>query len=530
MCKKLLIVSLSGIQDYIRMSRKISDLKISSIRAAKAISFLKSRTEQFLTKNCAEVKLLMGEAKETGNDKQEQNMTVSWRDEDFADRSIPDFFIFSFCSDSKAADIEAGLGKFLKGSFRGISDHSEQAEMMPEDISFYLAVCNWEGSGENDGYEEAYRKVQRRLRAKKNDRMSEVSFRADPSECEAEIKEIVGTKKIRRGICVLCGKRKGYTCAGEEVQGKLTEYLCPTCRKKRAAGEALRDFKELSTKMVAEEGASSDETGKYYTLIQADLDDMGKYMSGEMKDRGERTLREYQEDLIWQINEYQKNVKDGLGKLLGKTHIIYCGGDDLLFFCPVHKVWDALKKIHDARKQAFQQSRITCSVNVTIVHWREPMKHIVKTSNEQLAGVKEHYRSEGKGGLGLTLSYGGSFSRTVYLKGEECQDELSRLINDFQCGKLSRSLIYSLEEELCGFGNNMSYEEYELLEPILRSEIRRITARKCTDANEGALVSRLLDPFIVRVRNGFCIDFEAYFNLLHIAEKWAQCRRERRRV
>lgn len=78
-----------------------------------------------------------------------------------------------------------------------------------------------------------------------------------------------------------------------------------------------------------------------------------------------------------------------------------------------------------------------------------------------------------------------------------------------------------------GWGENFGVDEYTDLRFIMNNETKRIVGRKSEGRSSEEkqeltdLLINLRNDVTKEAKDGFCIDFNAYFDLMHIAEKLA---------
>lgn len=487
MKETLIYISLCGIQEYISQSRKTSDLKISS----DIVKNMMPKLRQYLKKYAAN----------------KGNMSVESL---FADELTSADFLLAIMFDNrdKALSVKE-LEEEIQDTLKTCAN--KEKNFFPEEIGCFVAAAEML-NGKNS-YENAYSEVSDRLFAYKNDRLGGVHF-GNWMKPEA-----VGTGNK---LCTVCNKRPGVI----DINKEKGEWLCTECNEKRVNFKDNAEFP--STQDIAEIDMDIHRTRLYYALVQMDLDNLGIYMSGEKGRREGEDLLSYQTDLARDIRNFSDAAAKSVESIVpsDKKLVVYNGGDDLLFFCPLHKVWEVIKKVEEDLHDALGDRRITCSKSIVIAHYKEPLRHVVKTSRRQLQAVKNRYEEEGKDGLSLTLLYNGNTSRNICLRDERIYEIGKKIVDVFSGQSLTRSVIFTLEKELLPFGQYMDYEEFPKLGEIINSEIGRITARKSKQGQEEEMKTLMLSAFHLFLHQGvggMKVELESYFDMLCIFDKWAQC-------
>ena len=460
MGEKLLLVSVSGVQEYISRAKKTADLYGSSHRVIKQILWIKKRIQREF-ESC---ELLLGEG------------VVG---------DPPNFFIAKLQTDKTSEEVEKQILNVLM----------KEGERCSEDLPCFITVCSMK-----ENYQEAYKFLYRKFQAYKNNRLNAFLPKQESEE------------QVTSHICSICGIRLANSLVDEE-------YLCSECRNKRKEGKRIAF-------------PSTENFGSlYYALVRIDIDDMGMYISGEKGWERDEELHNYQKKISRAANEFFIKEKEFINQEVKKVTenenaVIYAGGDDMLFFCPVFCIEDITKKLESDWIEMCD-SGMTFSKSIIVAHCKEPLRYVLKKSRESMEQVKQHYRKDGKGGCCFSVLYRGSGSRMIFVKGDRMQNHFYSLISAFCRHQFSRSVIFQMEEEFTGWGENFGVDEYTDLRFIMNNETKRIVGRK--SEGKSSEEKQELTDLLINLRNdvtkeakdGFYIDFNAYFDLMHIAEKLA---------
>lgn len=280
------------------------------------------------------------------------------------------------------------------------------------------------------------------------------------------------------------------------------------------------------------------EPSSYYSLVRMDIDNLGTYLSGEncTEEIKRRDLQEFHTRIYQCFGQYGVKVRTVLDKIeiLGKENrkevlSIYTGGDDILFFCPLHKIIEVLKEIKEVfvketdklKKYLKPGVALSFSTSIVIAHRKNPLKQVVQISQQKLEAVKQYYEEQEKGGIALTMIYRGGNVKACFLKGEEAYPVMGNTVQVFQRnGVVSKSFLYALQAELQFIPEEIDTINCENLYKIVKSEIKRISERKIKGQGEGEQTNMFLESLELFITNNIlCIKY--YLDFLNIAGKWA---------
>ena len=527
---KLLLISLSNIQNFISNARKTKDLYKGSTIVKDMILELQTMFlelhEQFKI--------------ETEDRKYEYYFQILEEKEEKRE-TVPNFLLYKIkwiwkTKQEWKEDFEENqaIEKILYKKLDEKIEEKRSKIFFPYDIITYIVIENLE-----DSYKESYINIHRRLQAHKN---SGILVKHLFSETQNSSNDLVKGQHI----CSLCGIRYGEE--QEEIPDETKkesedksdkEYLCNECKKKRdytkekdknSNAEEEKNFPSVD---IFSRLGSIRET--HYAIIRADIDNMGKKMSQADKEIGNNNcdLAGAQQKLKKFLLEFSKEIVDIVSKIDEENRLlIYAGGDDMLFFCPINKIIPTLEKMEVAlkeqwKKEVSEKSRITMSKCVTIVHKNVPLKRVMQLSKMYLEETKNYCFKENKktknkiGFLLITSGYEQTFSiidtEDFYL--------IKVILKSLQEKKFSRTFFYQLEKAILPFGEEFDVDE-RILEEIIRNEIKRILYRKsgCQEADRkqlayefGILFSAFQKP---NEEGGVHQKLNYFFNLLHIIDKW----------
>lgn len=140
------------------------------------------------------------------------------------------------------------------------------------------------------------------------------------------------------------------------------------------------------------------EPNPYFGILVADGDQIGDAIASI---GSEPAHREFSTNLSRFAETANKCVVEALG------HLVYCGGDDVLAFVPVHTALECTARL----AQGFHEGTgLTLSVGLAIVHYREPLYLTLPLARSAERRAKEH----GRNGLYLEWHSRGGQSRAAW--------------------------------------------------------------------------------------------------------------------
>lgn len=525
--KKLLLISFGNVQNFISNARKTIDLYNGSMIVQKLVL----ATQEILYEI---------------NVNEESSIKIDSDNEDkVEEKNVPNFLLYrcSYSGNRDNEQLENCIFEMVKKELNKRVRVQERNFFVPEDIIPYVVMVDYD---END-YQNAYAKIHQKLNGYKNSEKNGNTF------CN---KQSGGNNEIVKHVCSMCGIRYGEKYIdkvflwNKKLEEKKIEYLCEECKGKREWGKNQSEGK--SENREKEPSKQSNKTthfdsvdsiaklvkndGTYYGIIRADMDDMGKKMGMVDSSYKEMGLREWQKNLKIFLKEFMKEMTSYLRNLEeGKELLIYAGGDDILFFCPIDKIIPTLKKI-DELIEEFGKSigeqkidisdKITMSKCVTITHKHVPLKRVIQLSKEYLEQTKSFQFKKGyhrKNKVGFLMIFGGyDFDFTV-IKQENmrCFSHILQGINK----EYSRSFFYQLQNQIMKFGTEIPEKDKNILK-IIKNDMRRILRRKIKNntVNVEQYVDELYKLYLMFIEDGAykrLINSPYFFNMLHIMDKWA---------
>lgn len=283
---------------------------------------------------------------------------------------------------------------------------------------------------------------------------------------------------------------------------------------------------------------------KYYALIKADIDNLGKWMSGkyvkkDVKNQG-FDLKEYQQIVSGNLSEFVRKVA---GKLDNEyVQPVYIGGDDILFFRNPKGLFteeneinnidqldqlmeETFERIKEQLQEKFKENIIednkemTLSKSIVVAHYKTPLQNVLNISRTTLDEAKARYKddiSSSKQGVAITYITGSRTVKTSYIHKNDYRD-VKKLQNEFK-KELSKGIIFQIEKALkpLKINNCKSYDQYIMNKNISDTLIKKVlNNKKYEDENSNQII---LNIFSQQCSGEIeSIDEENFYNVLHVA-------------
>lgn len=244
---------------------------------------------------------------------------------------------------------------------------------------------------------------------------------------------------------------------------------------------------------------------KYYAVIRIDADDMGSKLNFDyfnaIKNResiSDQTMSTdflgYQKKLssklvdrcqllIDYINEHKDTVKD-----------IYIGGDDILLFCSIGEVLKILEIF--SIPICFDDHYISFSSSVIYAHYNTSLSYVLKTGSESLKHVKEKYRTYGndsKNAVVIDFITGSGAKFSTDFKNKIENTKLMETIVSSLNVSTSKSFVYKISDIILKMNTPMHYDDYLKFGKLLDHEIKRVLRRKTSKSDDKIYVDHLAD-------------------------------------
>lgn len=268
---------------------------------------------------------------------------------------------------------------------------------------------------------------------------------------------------------------------------------------------------------------------KYYALIAFDVDDLGKWLSGDDL-KNKEDLRTFHERLSGKLIEFGKWAKNYLDTPKGQ--VAYAGGDDFLGFVNLRHLFDAMKELRSKFDEVVNckqitdfiegDDTITFSAGVAVAHYKIPLgivlkeakkaEDVAKKKGEKNAFALSVLKHSGDSHLAHAkwkLSDNFSFQEKTY-KGNA--DRLLFLIELLQSSH-SNTFIKNLNRELPDLVNKDGHiYEKQIFETEMKRLIKRSVHPGYAEEYSNSLNEQMADLFD---DNGFV---ENFLELLNIAD------------
>jgi len=204
----------------------------------------------------------------------------------------------------------------------------------------------------------------------------------------------------------------------------------------------------------------------YYAFLVADGDNMGKIISQitSSSEHGEMSVS---------LSKFSEAAKGIVEQHYGVP--VYCGGDDLMAYLPLHTVLDCATNLAEqfsAEMKQFQMepsSQPTLSIGIVVAHHVEPLSDTLDLARKAERVAKS---VPGKHGLAITVSKRSGVDRTIKGKQTMMSARLKELIDWRRSNAIPGGIPYELQKLQQVLGRSESSTE------ALIAEATRIIKRK----------------------------------------------------
>ena len=293
------------------------------------------------------------------------------------------------------------------------------------------------------------------------------------------------------------------------------------------------DYKEI-LKIIKEENPPT-----YYAVLIMDGDEIGKWLKGEKMARIKELLHpkvveslKEKEDIKnilcfrhpmsasihqdfsrrltnFALNKVRKKVEEvNYGKL------IYAGGDDILAFLPVEKVFDCAYSLQKEFKEVLGE-KASMSAGIGIIHWKYPLRLALSRVRESERKAKDRYGRDAFSVIYLARSGEERFFGSKW----KIKDFFDDLACWFKNQKISKGFGYAFLEFIERVvGENGEEEEVkELIEIELIRVLRRKIKNGLKEEEKKEMEEKFLDIF--KNRGNYNLGLRDFANMVIIVER-----------
>ena len=173
------------------------------------------------------------------------------------------------------------------------------------------------------------------------------------------------------------------------------DWILNKLREKGKCEEKNKIIKKYMQELYKGENDKKDMPTKYYAVIKMDIDDLGKWLSGEyFKDDDLLNQQISLSKILYEFSQKIEHLLEDKGK------VVYAGGDDFLFFVTLDNMFEVIKEIENNFEEVQSidciknsNKKITFSTSVVVAHYKTPLSQVLKILNETLNIAKERYLS-----------------------------------------------------------------------------------------------------------------------------------------
>ncbi|OPJ62769.1 Cas10/Cmr2 second palm domain-containing protein [Clostridium oryzae] len=280
-----------------------------------------------------------------------------------------------------------------------------------------------------------------------------------------------------------------------------------------------------------------------YCLMQLDVDDLGKWIRGEfLKNKDTDELKNFQKKLSAFLIEFGLELRSFFEK--SECQVVYSGGDDSLIILPTEEIMYALDNIDkifeelvwNKMKKYFDITRkISYSISATIAKCNNPLGYSIQRSREELERVKTRFNREADNKNGVSFNYIINDGKEIvcYLRRNTVKLFYS-LVKEYENIEEDGSFSYInwYETEFSKFNyTDISFENLLSLKTIMKCEMKRLLGRSIKGRNSEEnrvhyingmieLLNKLyLENYTENRSNHITIDFLNILNTFKLYEK-----------
>lgn len=293
-----------------------------------------------------------------------------------------------------------------------------------------------------------------------------------------------------------------------------SEHLCSICLLKRLYPRLHRSIGIESFESTR--GFTEGQDG-YFAIVMADGDDMGKWIGGRdtaLSSHEPGTLQ-YHQELSRRLTQFAEvevpDITEQFNDSEGRVQLIYAGGDDVLAFVSLAKVFPFLRMAHDrfGSEQGLHESA-TMSAGIAIVHSSMPLQHAIRVAREMEHQAKQ---LDGKDGVGIQIVSNSGQGRRFVVP----FDQLERLdrIRESLMTDVSTTFMYHFFEAFRRFGPTDAEKPFLNTPALIRSEIKRLVLR----ASSGRASADRLEQLVDDLHNLYLLpDVRTLLEYFHLLE------------
>lgn len=467
-----LTFTIGGVQDYIAASRKIWDLWSGSF----LISYLTSKAIKALLKDsrCTNTVLVFPD--------KNNPLIKQQADEAIFKTSIPNKFLaIAECDESDirqvCKDMEKAVrdtyGELLKKPIKDIPvlnnlPKEEQEKLISQESEwiecYWLAKEISEDLG-NLNNPETRKKTVAKLQANLGLELAMLKNYRTVLSRQIEEKETREQDK-----CSLCGKR----VARIQDKNKKHEKLCLNCYAKRKINKTIPECENIRNngKPTHLDNVSTRDFSevKYYAIYQADGDSMGD------------TVKDNPEELSKKLLDFSNAVWQQEPMADKNATLIYCGGDDVLYFSDVKSVLDIAcdtNKLFGEKVRISENDKtLTMSAGIHISHNKESMSLALENARRAEKASKD----AGKDRFTISVDKRSGDFVSWTAKNWKMAAYFKYMANVFRKDDVSTALYYQLRDELSVFAGDRNAADKNqpaaIPEEQLRNRIEFILGRR----------------------------------------------------
>ena len=221
---------------------------------------------------------------------------------------------------------------------------------------------------------------------------------------------------------------------------------------KPTAEQYCPDLIEIAQTLYKNNIAGKVHLSSYYACLKFDGDNMGDFYREMQCPSEHRNLSKKICDFANEAKRIIEIDSEGL--------CVYAGGEDVLAFIPIHKLFTGLIKLHEV---FLEKTEITFSAGIVIAHLMQPLKEVLMAVGKMEHSAKQ---VEGKNAYSLSLMKRSGELRTVCYPFYQADDQKYDTLNAFN------ELIVLLSKET--YSKALIYDLIQLLNPLVDGSGQKI--------------------------------------------------------
>lgn len=271
-------------------------------------------------------------------------------------------------------------GKGAKSEWKRRWDR--QIELLPE-ITWQICPIG------EDGYENAYKRCQALLAARRNTRdfpqfLTDDAQEGVPKDALTGKEEAIGDEDFQKKL---------FSEEKEGPYGAITlvkRFWHKSFLRERLGARIADFYKGVAYESVPDVAKKNLESGNPYVAVLAmGGDKMGEWMSGNRRLGDAQTLEEHHGEFSKRLADFSKVSAKIVEKHCGQ--LVYAGGDDVLAMLPATRAFDCACDLREKFREAIKNEIADVSCGIAVAHAKYPLQRMVKEAQRAESRAKNVY-------------------------------------------------------------------------------------------------------------------------------------------